>query len=262
MLQEPRVEGRHAHQHRRARRHGQDLAGVEPGQEKQRTAADEQHVDGHEQSVHVIDRQGVDQHVLLREAPGVDQRPGVGRQVGVGQHRPLGPAGGAGGVDDGGEIIVRAGDRLELRRLDCSQFGERALARLVEGLDPRAREAGDFLHALARLGIADDQPRLGVPDEVADLRERIGRVEGQIDRPRPQRRQVEHEVAGRLLHLHGDPFAGLDAGPNQGVGHPPGLGDEGLIGKLSSVRGLERQPVGRRLIRQAEVEEIAHDKGL
>ena len=114
-LQQPRVEGRHAHQHGRARHQLDDQFGIEFRQEDHRGAGEQRDVARHEQAVGVIDRQRVDQHVLVGEAPVVDQAVGVRREIVVRQHRALGTAGGARGVEDRGEVVIGARDGCERR---------------------------------------------------------------------------------------------------------------------------------------------------
>ena len=113
-LQQPRVERRHAHQHGGARHQLDDEIRIEFRQEDHRRAREQRDVAGHEQAVGVIDRQRVDQHVLVGEAPVIDQRERIRRQIVVRQHRALGAARGARGVEDRGEIVVGARRRFRI----------------------------------------------------------------------------------------------------------------------------------------------------
>src|SRR5436305_1292580 len=81
VMKKPCVEGRHAHQHGRARHQLDDQVRIEFRQEDHRGAREQRHVARHEQPVGVIDRQRVDQYVVLGEAPGVDQRQRIRREV-------------------------------------------------------------------------------------------------------------------------------------------------------------------------------------
>ena len=126
MGQEPRVEGRHAHEDRRPRHRGKDFAGIEFRQEDHRGAGKEHRVDGHEQAVGVIDRQGVDQHVACGDAPIVDEGEGVRGEIAVGQHRALGAAGGSRGVEDRRKVVRPAWDGGERGRLVRRAVGEAA----------------------------------------------------------------------------------------------------------------------------------------
>ena len=73
-MKKPRVEGRHAHQHRGARHELDDLVGIELVQKDHRCTREQRHIAGHEQAMRVIDRQCVNQDVLLGKAPDIDQR--------------------------------------------------------------------------------------------------------------------------------------------------------------------------------------------
>ena len=61
--QQARVEGRHAHHHRRLGQEPDDFVGVEARQEDERGAGHQRHVGRHEQAVGVEDRQRVQQPV-------------------------------------------------------------------------------------------------------------------------------------------------------------------------------------------------------
>jgi len=156
-------------------------------------------VQGHEQAMDVEDGQGVQQDVVRREAPGLVQGQGVGRQGAVGEHGALGPARGSAGVDDGGQVVRRAGLDLQLRRK-------------IRG----ARQEG--------LGVAQEEGRLGVPQEVVHLALGVGGVEGQEDRTDLQGGQVDHHGLDRLLHLQGHAIAGGDA-PRPEARRRPGRKD-------------------------------------
>ena len=116
MLQQPRVERRHAHHHRCFRQQPHDFVGIELRQEQHRAAGREHGVDRDEQPVHVKDRQGVQQHVALRESPRLRERDCVRREIRARQHRALGAAGRAGRVQQRGEIGLLSRVRRRTRR--------------------------------------------------------------------------------------------------------------------------------------------------
>ena len=105
--------------------HGADL---EARQEPRGRAGQQRAVQRDEQSVHVIDRQRVNEHVVRREAPYVDERRRVRRKVAMADHRALRTAGRARRVQDRGDVVVaratttrrnsraRCDLRLELRK--------------------------------------------------------------------------------------------------------------------------------------------------
>ena len=81
MLKQAHVEGGNAHQGRGTGHQPENLVGVELRQEdhrRRREAGDSSH---HEQPVGVVDRQGMDQHVIGREAPHVLQGQGIGDEI-------------------------------------------------------------------------------------------------------------------------------------------------------------------------------------
>ncbi len=80
MVEEPRVEGRHAHQRRRRGHGGDDRVGVEPALVDHRRPGEQRDVDRDEEPVGVEHRQRVDEAVGRREAPDVDQRQRVRRR--------------------------------------------------------------------------------------------------------------------------------------------------------------------------------------
>ncbi len=226
-----RVEGRHAHQHRGLGQQADHLVVVEPRQPDHRPAVQQDAVQGDEQPVHVEDGQGMQQHVPRPEPPGLVQRQGVGRQIAVAEHGALGPAGGAAGVDDGRQV---AGGGLV-----------HALQRRQPGRLPRQ---GDR--------VRDEQLRLGVVQEVADLSLGVGGVEGQEDAADLQGRQVEHQGfrgLGRLRrhpvpHLHApglqqrrqprDPQFQVAVADHHAVGEQQG-GRRAVVGKARSQEGVE-----------------------
>ena len=128
LAEQARVEGRHAHDDGGARqqaheggelelRHPQDVRGVE-----------QRRVQGDEQAVHVEDRQRMQQHVARHEAPVGVQRLGVGGDVAMRDHGALGAAGGAGGVDQRGEVVGAARGGCLMRLLLGGELRERARA--------------------------------------------------------------------------------------------------------------------------------------
>ena len=105
ILEQPGVEGRHPHHGGAFGHFLEDHVRVELRQEAHAGAGHQDHVAGHEQPMGMEDRQGMDQSVVLVEAPGLDQRLGVGAKIAMAQHGALGAAGGAGGVEDRGQVI-------------------------------------------------------------------------------------------------------------------------------------------------------------
>ena len=158
------------------------------------------------------ERQHVQEHVAAAESPGRVQHPRVGVEVVVGEHRALGLAGGARGVEERREVVG-------LARHGVEGVGHRA-ARLDQGAVLSGAEGEGLADGVAlaqpgdavrRLRPRHHQPGLGVAEEVVELALGIRGVERQVDRARAQACEVEDERARRLLHLHRDAVAGRDA---------------------------------------------------
>ena len=79
--------------------------GIELRQPEHPAAREHHAVTRHEQPVHVIDRQRMEQHVAARESPLLDQGQRVAREIAVGEHGALGAPCRPGRVDDRREII-------------------------------------------------------------------------------------------------------------------------------------------------------------
>jgi len=169
-------------------------------------------VHGNEQSVDVIDGQRMQQHVALGEAPLADERQRVRREIAVREHRALGPARGAGRVEQRREVVGRASDRGELgRQVVCGCEQRAAIG--IEGEERGVgRKRGDLL-ACVRAG--DDHLGLRVAEKIAELAFPVRGVERQVDQPRAQTREVEGEHRGVLVRLHRDAIARRAAGSHQ-----------------------------------------------
>ena len=249
-LQQPRVEGRHAHHHGRARHQLDHQFRIEFRQEDHRGAGEQGDVARHEQAMGVIDRQRVDQHVLVREAPVVDQAVGVRRQIVVRQHRALGTAGGARGVEDRGKIVIGARDGRKRRIGLGGGIGQRSLAVGPKRFDFCLHLGRDRADAVRLRGVAHDQRRLGVGDEVVEFVERVGGVERQIHRARAHGRKIQHQRRHRFLGLGCHAVAGLDAARNQHIRHLAGAGDQIAIADARAVEHFDREPV--RIVERVE----------
>ncbi len=231
---------------------------MELRQEQHGSTGHQQHVDAHEEAMHVIDRQGVDQHVVGGEPPAFDERPGVGRQVAMGQHRSLRASRGARGVDDGGQGIIRARDGGELRRSGVGQIGERSPPRLIQSLDPGPDAGRDVLHALQDRGVADDHSGFGVADEIGQFDQRVGRIQRQVDQSGPQAGQIEQQAAGGLFDLHRDPIARDQARGREHVGQPRRSFAQRSIGHRRLAGLLQRNASRLEFGGETEIEQVGH----
>ena len=213
MVEQAGVEGRHAHQRRRARQGGDDRVGVEARLKDHRRAGDQRDIDGDEQAVGMEDRQRVDEDVVGAEAPQLGQRPRVGGEIVVGQHRALRAPGGARGVEDGGEIVGAARDRRRFVRRGGDLVRRSRRRASSRGCRPPRARAWRRARAsdVERLRAADRQRRRGVGEKIFELGERIGGVERQQRRPRLEAGERQRDAIRRFVDLRRDAVARLDA---------------------------------------------------
>ena len=210
LRQQPHVVRGHAHHHGGARKTAHYLGRIELRQEQHARAGQQRRVRGHEQAMHVEQRQRMQQHVLVAglalflEAPELVEHQRIGTQVAVAEHRALAAAGGARGVQDGRQILGLARNRGKAVGKRRCQPEQRSVALLAEC--DHVRHPGDARQRRQfglTLGRADEHRRLRIAQEVIDLRRLIGGVQRHVDQTGPQRRQVEHQSLRRLLDLHG-----------------------------------------------------------
>ena len=87
--------------------------------------------------------------------------------------------------------------------------------------------------------IADDQRGFGIADEVLELGERVGGVEGKVDGSGPDGREIKDQGRHRLLDLHRDAVARLDPARDQHVGEAARQGHQ--VGIANIVHGPASQ---------------------
>ena len=136
------VQGRHAHENRGLRHFFKHRARIKLREPDHLAAVEQSAVQGHEQAVHMKNRQGVDQHItaLLRwpPAPIILQNARIGEQVAVCQHGALAAPGGATGVQDGSQVVPLSHDWLVLVATAGSALQQRPAAVVIEGEDAAA----------------------------------------------------------------------------------------------------------------------------
>ena len=165
-------------------------------------------MDGHKQTVHMEDGQGVDQHVTLFPAPIIFERDRVAQQIAVREHRPFAAAGGAAGVQNGGQVIGLARRRCVLVTVVRGALEQAARAVIAQREHMLgARLEGEFADPTKIGGAAHYHSRLGVANEVLDLGALVGRVERQEHAASAQASQVQHHRFDRFFDLHGHPAA-------------------------------------------------------
>ena len=209
------------------------------GRKSRRRAGEQSGVAGNEQAVHVVQRQGVQQRVRLAEAPGVDQRQRVRGEIAVGQHGALGAPGGARGVEQRREVVVTDRHDRRLQRFLVESIDQIALTVGVQRRDlGRSDAERRDLGAPGR--VAHDQGRLGIAEEIVELRERVGGVQRQVDRATAQAGEVEQQVRDALLDLDRDPVAGADPQARQARRQAGAALVQAAVGEAAAVRDLDR----------------------
>ena len=157
------------------------------------------------------------------------------------QHRALGTSGGAGSVENGREVVVRARHRHEFRLRVGGGIRQRTLAVASQRFDPGANLRRDRTDALRLRRVAHHQRGLGVGDEIFQLVQRVGGIERQIHRAGAHRGEIEHQARHRFFGLGRDAIAGLDAAIDQHIRHLPGAGNQLAIADARSVDGFDRE---------------------
>ncbi len=214
--------------------------GVEPALQVDRDPAVQgRHQDGH--GAGEAERQVQQEPVVLPEAQ-VDE-PVEGRvvRVVVADHRALGPAGGARGVVDAHRVRPGPGHT----GMSCLPGWQR-----VVDAD-HGQRGGERVHqGSGRLGVGvvgDEHAGAAVGEEGDELGRGGEGIERDEDRARPQRADEGLDVLGAVADQAGDPVAGPDAGPGQGVADPGRADIEVVPGPgraLEHDRGLVRLDPG------------------
>ena len=208
------------------------------------------------------DRQRMQQRVTWCDAPQLNQCLGIGGEVRMRDHRALGAARGARGVEKPGEIVFRARHRLVPVVHGGGHRGERALSL---GVDVHHREDAQPVakrtHLRLSRGIADDQLRPRILHEVGHLGCRVGGVERLVDRTRLQHREVEQHIGDGFFHLYGHPVAGFHAQRVQCIGVARGAMCEVAEAEAGAVSAADRRApgIGREDALEARIEiAVAH----
>ena len=140
-----------------------------------------------------------------------------GEQVGVAEHHALGPAGGAAGVEDGGEIVAAAAGVVRPAR-GRRRAARRTSSRPVRGSSPawttcvevRVRRAD--ARDVAGEGVVDDEHAgVDLGERLGDLGDAPAQVDRDDDAARPQRRGEELVIAVGVQRQDRGALAVLDA---------------------------------------------------
>ncbi len=253
MAQQPEIHRRHSGEERDPTSRDRLERGqrVEPGEQHHRAPAHQRRVLDHRLAEAVEEREHAEGHgpVAVDEEV-LGHVPGIPVEIGVGQLGALGPAGGAGGVEDDGSVVRTSigdlADRLSARdqRLEGLAFGRRAGGdqepALRSGL---ARGPGPLGQGVA----GDQRDAVRVVEVIGELVRRAEHVE----RHHGTAGVVTPEVGDReLRHVreqHGDVIAAPDARGVKRGGEPAGpvvdlpIAEHQLAGHDGGVPGANRR---------------------
>ena len=208
------VDGRHAEQDRHAARGDQveQRVDLELGEHRAGAAGEEQRQRVQIDAGGVEQRQEVDRAVGPVEARRLLHVDVVGERHADGLDHGLGPAGGAGGVEQIPDAVRRPGG---VARGRGRRLGDQRLAR-VEG--DEAQHRADLTSALREVRgrrIVQEQLRAAVGEDGRQLRRRLAPVERHQDRAGLAAGEQHLEERRRVVAQDGDALAGGDAHPLQ-----------------------------------------------
>ena len=167
--------------------------------------ADQRRVDGHKQSMHMENGQGVQQHIAGGKAPVVVQTLGAALQIGVAEHGAFAAPRGAAGVQNRRQIVGAPHGWYVLIAVVGSALQQAAPALIVQGHHIAAALLKSQLADPAEVGGGTHHHRgFGVAYEIFQLSALVSRVEWQKHMARSQGGKVQHQRLYRLVHLNGD----------------------------------------------------------
>ena len=258
MLQQPRVEGRHAHHRRGSGQLRHDVVRIEFRAEQHAAACQQQRVAGREQAMRVVDRECVKQHVRRPEPPDVDQRERVRGQVAMGQHGAFRTAGGAGGVEDGDEVVPPCDPVRRDLGLACRLREVAATERIQRPDAGHTMAATDVVHRAGRIGWTHDRLRLRVGYETLHFGQRVGRVQRHEHASRPGAGEDQPQHLRALLHLDDDPVAGRKSRRGQSRGEAARKFPELRVSEATPVGCLDERRLGRHHPVPDQSRQVAH----
>ncbi|PSK64402.1 hypothetical protein B0E53_03641 [Micromonospora sp. MH33] len=215
--------------------------------------ADQRHQqarDGQVEADRRVQRQGV----AGPQPVGLGRPAHVVAHAAVGDHDALGAAGGAGGVDDVGQVL-----RRRLRPASGPAPGPAAGAPPgLGGRDRRVRAGHQQRHAVGhevrQLGAGEHDRGRGVRDQVPQPGRRIGRIQGYVGRAGPQHGEHRHRERDRARQEHPHEAADADAPPAQRLRQRLGaqvqlvVAQRGVaVGHRHAGRGLPRLPLDQQV---------------
>ncbi len=168
----------------------------------------------------------------------------------MGQHRALRASGGAGGIENGDEVVPADFAIGEDAVLAVRRLHERAVTADAKRHHVGAVALGKLGNCRHALRPDNDDFRFGVAKEIVELGQRIGGVERQKHRAGPRAGEIKRDGLRAFLHLHGNAVALRDAGIGKRLRDPARQRPELRIAEVAPVgvadKDLFRRPHTRR----------------
>ena len=209
-----------AHEYRGLRHFGNHKFGIKLGKPNHFAAIDEGAVNGHKQTVHMENRQCVNEHIAFFPAPIRLEGLRIAQHVAMREHGALASASGATGVQNSGQIVLVFNSNSVLIFLLCSTFKQSARSVVIQGEHMlRASFECNFAYP-AKVGTrTNHHRRFCVANEVLNLGTLIGCVQWQEHIACSQGGQIQHQGFHRLFHLYRNAAALGKLQAFQQVGH-------------------------------------------
>ena len=148
----------------------------------------------HKQTVHMKNRQRMNQHITVLPAPVVFQHQRIAEQIAVAEHRPFAAPGGPAGVNDGRQVI-RLGNHWRVHIAVVRRAFQQTAATLLVQRQHITRTCLECEFAdPAKVGrCTHHHRRFSIGDEISDFRLLIRRVQRQKHMAAAQAGQIQHQ---------------------------------------------------------------------
>ena len=202
--QHAHIQGGHSHENGGLRHFGNGELGIKLGHPNHFAAIEQGPMNGHKQTMHMKNGQGMNQHIARLPTPVVFEHLRVAQQIAVRQHGAFAASGGAAGVQNSGQVIGLGRMHHMLIGAMHAASEQAARAVVVQGEDMlRSRLERNFADPTKIFAAAHHHGRFGVANEVLDFCTLVGRVQRQENIASAQCGEVEHHGFYRFFNLHG-----------------------------------------------------------
>ena len=192
-MQHANIKRGHAHEHGSLWHFGNDKLGVKLGQPNHFAAIDQCTMNGHKQTMHMEDGQGVNEHIAFFPAPISLERLRIAQHVAVRQHGAFAATRGATGVQNGGQVVGIFNGNFVCVFLMDGALKQGACAIVIQSKHMlRARLECNFANP-TKIGTRTNyHRRLCVANEILNFGALVGGVQRQKHIARTQRCQIQH----------------------------------------------------------------------